>query len=33
VRPTLFGGFHASNGALFDDLALELRDSAQDVIQ
>jgi hypothetical protein len=33
VRPALLGGFHAGDGALFDDLALELGDRTQDVIQ
>jgi hypothetical protein len=28
VRPALLGGFHAGDGAFFDDLALEFRDGA-----
>jgi hypothetical protein len=33
MRPALLGGFHARDGALFDDLALELSDGTEDVIQ
>jgi len=28
MRPALLCGFHAGDGALFDDIALEFRDSA-----
>jgi hypothetical protein len=32
VRPALLSGFHAGDGAFFDDLPLELCDGAQDLI-